>query len=322
MAITANQSVLTLDYWKAARHLQVGDWVFDKDGKPTRITLVQQYYAEECYEVLFTDHLTVSGDKRLSFQVENEVYRKKIQDYQNIRKFRRPLKFLSIEALLELNLIGRKRGHEYSLPTTKPLEFPAQTLGIPPFVFGFWFLNRRPKGKYSARTDFVISKFKAAGYKIETIEPQHFKTTPVIEHQLAPNIPNKIPTNYLMASVEERIELLSGLVNSKKSQYNVKTDWFRITSVSLRPMQQIQGLVESLGCKSQIKYDDTQEYYTLFFKCKHKLIPNQESKPAKVHLARRYIKEIKQIAPQMVVHIETEGENNSILVAEGFIATC
>ena len=330
MAITANQSVLTLDYWKSARHLEVGDWVFDMTGTPVQVKLVQQYYADECYEVLLDDNLTVSGDKLLAFRAENEEYRKGIEVYKGVRPFVRPLKFVTVEKLLEVGLQGRGKRREYSIPTTKPLQFPAQTPGIPPFVFGFWFFNRKANKTFSilpAHINFVEKKFKDAGYKIQKLSLQRryyqfFYEEPNIERQLLPVIPVKIPANYLLASQEERIELLSGLINGKPRQYNPKTDWFRLTFTNLSIIQQIQGLAESLGCKTRIRVDDHRKNYVLSFRCKHKLVPNQVSKPAKVHLARRYIKEIRQIEPQMVVHIETEGKNNTILVAEGFISVC
>ena len=40
MAILATEKVLTLDYWKPARKIEVGDYVFDKDGKLVKVKLV------------------------------------------------------------------------------------------------------------------------------------------------------------------------------------------------------------------------------------------------------------------------------------------
>jgi len=36
MAILATEKVLTLDWWKPASKLVIGDYVFDKDGKIVR----------------------------------------------------------------------------------------------------------------------------------------------------------------------------------------------------------------------------------------------------------------------------------------------
>jgi hypothetical protein len=332
MAIVATQSVLTLDYWKYARHLKIGDWVFDKNGKPVQVTLVQEYHVDECFEVTFCDLITISGDAKMMFRAENDKYRRRIQKYKMVRRdgFRRPLKFMSVEELLKVGLKGRANRTEWSVPTTKPIEFPAQTPGIPPFVFGFWFFNRKAHKTFTISEDakdFVFKKFKDAGYKVTELNKlrgrfHRFYEEPNIEWQFAPNIPSKIPMNYLMASPEERIALLSGLINSKPKQYDKRYDNFRITEHNFAIIQQIQGLVESIGCKSKVVYDEYFKSYTLRFKCKHPLVQNQASKVIKVHHARRFIKKISSLPGQMVVHIETTGDDNSILVGEGYISVC
>ena len=76
MAILANEKVLTLDFWKPAAKLQVGDYVFDKDGKPVKVKLVQTYRSQNCYQVTFDDYLTAAGDEKLGFLVETPKYRK------------------------------------------------------------------------------------------------------------------------------------------------------------------------------------------------------------------------------------------------------
>lgn len=332
MAITTNQAVLTLDYWKRAEHLEVGDWVFDQNGKPVQIKLVHKFFSEECYEVTFDDYLTIKGDANLAFHAENEKYRKRLLEFKQVQRtgFRRPLKFLSVSNILDVGVIGRRGRKEFSIPTTKPLKFPAQTPGIPPFVFGFWFFNRKAHKTFSIHEsvkDFVVQKFKDSGYILEFSTYvrggyHKFFEKPNIEFQLAPNIPTKIPTNYLLASESERVELLSGIINAKPRQYNKKTDWFRITTGDFPTIQQIQGLAESLGLRTKVFHNEILSNYTIQFKSKHRLVPNQVSKPLKVHYARRYIKEITKIQPQMVIHIETTGKDNSILVGEGFISTC
>ena len=84
-------------------------------------------------------------------------------------------------------------------------------------------------------------------------------------------------------------------------------------------MNAIQSLVESLGSKTRVELDETNNTYYLFFKTRLKLVNNQQSPPVKVHLGRRYIKNITKIEPQLCVHIETTAKDSTILVGEGFI---
>ena len=328
MAILATEKVLTLDYWKPASKLQVGDYIFNKDGQVVQVKSIQEYRAETCYEVLFNDYLTAAGDDKLGFLVETPKYRQRACQYKGIQKFRRPLKFVSVDKLVDANLKTNTNKSIYSIPTTKPLSFPRQDLPVEPFVFGFWFFNQRanrsmaaPRGTFK----FVEQKFKDAGYKlivgrkINTGE-REFVVSPSIESQLAPNIPTKIPANYLLASAEQRTELLRGILYAKSRQYSKTKDQFRFTAINYGIVLQVQCLLESLGHRITVKRDETYNYYTIFFKSRTKLVEEQVSPPLKVHQARRYITKITPIAPQMCVHIETTGQDNSFLVGEGFIS--
>jgi hypothetical protein len=327
MAILATEKVLTLDWWKPASKLVVGDYVFDKDGKIVQVKLVQQYHSENCKRVTFNDHLSVSGDTHLNFMVEDLKYRNRVHQYVGRFQFRRPLKQKSVEDLQETPLRDKRERLVYSVPTTRPLELPHQTLPVPPFVFGLWFFNRKSKGQFSVQGiyhDDVVQKLKDYGYKVMLGKKlaggrREFTITPSIESQLAPNIPNKITNNYLLASPEQRLELLQGIMVAKPLQYNQKIDRFRFSSQNLPTVLRIQSLVESLGSKTTIEHSETNNTYRLFFKTRLQLVSNQQSPPVKVHLGRRYIKKITKIEPQMCVHIETTSKDSTILVGEGFI---
>jgi replicative DNA helicase len=330
MAILANEKVLTLDYWKPASKLQVGDYVFDRNGQIVQVKLIQQYRATSCYEVEFNDYLRLSGDEHLGFPTETPKYRKRIYEYKHVQKFRRPLKRFTASVLEHLELKDSRNRLMFSVPTAKPLEFPHQDLPVPPFIFGFWFFNQRSNNKMAAPPkvqDYVLEKFRDYGYRVQLGKlmckgANEFDTIPSVRSQLIPNVPTKIPENYLLASAQQRTELLSGILHAKSRQYNKSEDKFRITSAHYGTILQIQGLVESLGHRSKVSFDETYQYYTIYFKSRTKLIEEQVSPPIRVHQARRYITNVTQIPEQMCVHIETTAPDNTILVGEGFIATC
>jgi replicative DNA helicase len=327
MAIRANEKILTLDYWKTASKIQPGDFVFDKDGQLVEVKLVQEIMAPMCYEVVFSDHLTVVGDKNLTFSTETPVYRINACRYKGKLQFRRQLVKKPVEDLINGPLRSDTNRLIYSVPTVKPLELPHQDLPIPPFIFGFWFFNQRANKTYTSPKGYsekIHGKFKDHGYKIITqrklpTQERVFVVEPTIESQLKPNIPNKIPENYLLASAEQRLELLQGILYAKGRQYNKSRDTFRITSLNLPILRQVQALVESLGHKTSLESDSSKQDYTLFFKSRLKLMDHQVSPKLKVHNARRYITKINEVAPQMCIHIETKGKDNSFLVGEGFI---
>ena len=328
MAILATQKVLTHDYWKIAEDLTPGDIVFDRNGKPVKVKLVQSYRSDNCYRVFFDDGLMVAGDTNLRLPVESEKYRKRLHEYKGRKKFKRPLDIKSVEELLDLPLRKRENRREYSVPTAGPLKFPEQTLPVPPFIFGFWFYNHKADDVMYPPLgceEFVFKKLKACGYKIIKKGHSHngqtkFITEPSIRSHLAPLVPTKIPNNYLLASEEQRLDLLRGIMHAKSRQYNMAKDRFRITTRNKIDAKQIQYLAESLGCKT--KLEEYKGQFTLFIKTRLRLIENQISPNIKVRQQWRFVDSIEPVKPQNCIHIETEGADNNILVGEGFVAVC
>jgi len=319
MAILATQKVLTLDYWKIAEDLKPGDIVFNRFGKPTTVKLVQTFRAQNCYRVMFRDGLSIAGDANLQLPLENEKYRKRAQDYKGVLKFSRPLAVKPISELLDTPLHGRENRLEYSVPTAGALQFPHQDLPVPPFVFGFWFFNRKKDHGLLAPTEYVenvVAQLHDAGY-LRKHKGRNFHTTPAIHVQMAPYNATRIPNNYLLASPEQRQQLLSGILQSKSRTYISSRDIFRFSSYNKIVIRQVQYLAESLGCKTSLIGG---KFFTLYIKTKLHLTPNQQPKPIKVRQNWRLVEEIYEIQSQGCVHIETTDPDSGFLVGEGFIA--
>ena len=328
MAILANQKVLTHNYWKTASQLEVGDYVFDSSGKLVKVTLVQEYRSDNCYTVYLNDHLTVSGDLHLTLPLEDKKYRVQECEHKGVKKFRRKLKYLKVEELLTKTLKLKHHIYAYSIKTAWPLKLPEQTLPVPPFIFGFWFFNRRSTKRMAPPRGYakiVHEKFKDHGYKVtetRTINTgeKEFFVFPTIESHLAPDIPYTIPNNYLMGSEEQRLELLRGIIHAKYRQYSKVKNSFRFTSANYQIVRRVQFLAESLGLKTRISENPARNHFLLTFKCKHKLVEEQILKPIKQEIDRRFIRRIEPIGSQLCVHIKTDGKDGSFLVGEGFIA--
>ena len=321
MAILANQKVLTIDYWKTAHELKTGDIVFDRKGNPCTITLVQEYRAPVCYTVRFDDSLEISGDQNLTFYVENARYRNQLMKYKGVQPFQKTLILAKVEELLDLRLL-------YTVPTTDPIKLPYQNLPVPPFLFGFWFFNRRANKLMAAPRGFtpmVHEKFKDCGYKIKESKllpkgEREFSVTPTIESHLLGAPTHKMSNNYLLASEEQRIELLRGILHAKAQRFWKKRNLFRITTKYRIIALQLQGLIESLGHRITLDYDPWRKYYRILFRSRIKLMEEQPITSKKIiHYGRRAIKAVEQLPAQLCVHIETDGPDNSILVGEGFI---
>lgn len=320
MAITQTSRILTLDYWKFASDITSGDIVFDRKGKPVRVKLVQKYRAPTCYEVTFADGLTISGDSHLILPLENEKYRNRARKHTGKYPFRRPTKDTKLSDLYNLPLYGRQNRRIYSVPTAGELQFPNQELPVPPFVFGFWFFNRKAGDlmrPLPGHKDFLYDKFKTSGYKpiekdIYRDGNRNFVTVPTIRSHLVPLVPTCIPNNYLLASAEQRNELLLGILYSRIKNIHENPPIMKISNKRKLLITQIQYLAESLGYRTAMNHNEIDGYYTVTInsKVKHATSARKEW---------RLIKSIEEIPGQGCVHIETDGEDGSILVNEGFI---
>ena len=195
-------------------------------------------------------------------------------------------------------------------------------------MFGFWFFARQhDKTMAPAKGcgEFVHQKFKDCGYKVtqHRLKPNKertFTTKPTVLSHLIPDIPTKIPENYLLADEEQRFELLQGILCSTVARYHEKTKKIRVYQRNKTLIYQIQYLADSIGCQTTLSQNDNTLCYTLYIKTKQRLLPTKQQPSKAKHAARRFVTNITPISPQWCVHIETDGLDNTILVGEGFIS--
>jgi hypothetical protein len=177
----------------------------------------------------------------------------------------------------------------------------------------------------SQHATYVDEKFKDAGYHLLKTQPRsaaqpRFRTTPPVLQHLAPFTPTKIPNNYLLASPEQRTELLQGILHAKRNRYIKTDDRFQFTSKHEVLARQVQMLAESLGCKTSLNFQQTEKKFVLSIKTRLKLTDEQTPRPIKLRQGWRLISAVREIQPQACVYIQTNGPDGSFLVGEGFIA--
>ena len=80
MAIEANTPVPIPNGWTLAKHLKKGDYVFSSNGLPIQVQSVHAYTAQDSYEVLLNDGVSVLVDNdcdpddiRVAFKGDTDV---------------------------------------------------------------------------------------------------------------------------------------------------------------------------------------------------------------------------------------------------------
>lgn len=325
MALTADTQVPTSEEWVRLDMLNKEHVVFDQHGQPTTINTIQHYTPTECYEVEFDDGLVVRGDKNLTLHLQDRVWRNCLTRYMNYpatkkrRGFSRPLVKKIVSEISELRIGSRIN---YSVPNCLPVQYPTRDLPIPPYIFGVWFASLTPTNRMWTR-DKPINKmqriFRSYGHFIKTSKHKNgdvlFDIRPSVRDSFlfaGLPIPTSLPFYYLDGSVDQRIELLEGLIDGGLIKKYKSSNLYVVKDANYHMLRKLQGLIESLGAKTTLHTPYDTPSYTLKFRIDgdFSIIYGKN---------RRFVTKITKIAPQPCVHVDT---GTQFLVGEGFIPVC
>ncbi len=237
--------IATISGWKTVETVQVGDYVFAPDGKPVLVTGKSDEYEEDLYEVITSDGQVIECDGEHLWTLRFGSGK--------------PFITISTKEILEKLETGswRINGNMPALPAYNAAEYLEATLPIDPYVLGVWLGNGNSWsgliGCSYADMDWMRGQFEKAGYQT-TFNPkfQQFNALGLIT-DLKNNglIRNKhIPEQYLSASIEQRIALLQGLIDTDGDVTKEGKVTFNQSSKSL--IDQVLCLIHSLGIKARV----------------------------------------------------------------------
>lgn len=228
--------VLTLNGWKNHGDLCVGDYVYGLDGQLKRVLHVFQKDYADCL-------ITFSNGEQIQCHENHEwlVFDRHKQKERIITA-----KEL-FDSVIETGERG-KRGHRYyfMLPCKKPFAGEHKNLAVQPYTFGIWLGNGTNTNPTICGAPQDLEKemqaIRAEGYSVSWASSH--KTTGVsyvgikcLRAELRKydmchsrkTLEKHIPEEYLSASMEQRLELLAGLIDTdgclsrKERKYHFST---------------------------------------------------------------------------------------------------
>ena len=207
--------------------VQVGDLVHASDGKAYPVTIKSKPTKRRCYKITFDDKTSVVCDN---------VHLWSLVDG-------------SVVPVTEL-IPGRSK-----IPIAAPVEMPAQNLPIDPYVVGLWLADGKHTSSEICKPDAAIwAEVERRGYQLGK-QGGHgnngVRTHTVLGIRGYLNalglLGNKhIPSIYLHGSVQQRLDLLRGLMDGDGNPNPVRKQViFQNTNKNLS--NAVKQLVESLG---------------------------------------------------------------------------
>lgn len=341
--------------------IKEGDFVFGVDGKPARVLATSEIFKNrKCYEITFEDGDKVVCDEFHKWTVQTKSYRR-IAKYEANSERKRP-SFDQIDEngnkTLQAFQLAKdfkrerkdKKGFEYKyrVPVPKAIEFPEKELPIDPYVLGVWLGdgdrhdNRIAVGKEDLETliselrkrDINIFSVKEFSGKYEVRIGKNYKEKKINKNDVREGLRtagvwlNKhIPEEYLTASIDQRWELLKGLMDTDGTA--TKRGQCVFTQKSLVMIEGFSKLLTSLGIKHTVKHKDVkcgdkicEAYGVQFWVSKENTCFHYERKTARLkeklasRMSYKSIIDIKEVEPRDTKCIKIDREDGLFLCGE------
>jgi predicted phage terminase large subunit-like protein len=248
--IADDTPVLTTKGWTTHGALRTGDEVFGPDGVPTQVVAVGEPALQNC-EVEFTDGSVVRTHENHEWTVYDRCGDSGWRTVET--------KYLEQRTLWS-GPRGKRGGRAaLQLPHVHALQLPEAALPLDPYVLGVWLGDGR-----SCNADFCWHADDAA-VAVAVNEAQPItrrwvhRTTGVnygfmagvkpILRRLGVLNAKHVPAEYELSSIEQRLALLAGLIDTD-GHVELGTQRVRIATVSDVLASGIERLVRSLGWRA------------------------------------------------------------------------
>lgn len=275
--------VMTKDGYKKIGKLDLNDLIYGEDGKLHRVLGIYPQGYKDVYEITLSD-----GSKTRSCGEHLWTYQ--LPQDKAINRFRTNTLYEIMKLDLYKETNRRYKNLPIFIPLTKPLEMPEVQLHIDPYVMGLLLGD----GGFSNSSITFSNDEEDIIHKLQTLLGSQFKLkknsntndyyitdenminngTYGFRHNLKRELDKLgllglksnekfIPNQYLFNSIENRIKILQGLVDTD-GEVDCNNICFSTSSKKLA--YDVQFLIHSLGgtCKIKVK----QSYYT--YKCQKK----------------------------------------------------
>lgn len=241
-ALALSTPIPTPDGWKTMADIHPGDYVFARDGSPTLVKGESEIFQKDMYLVEFEDGDAIKASADHYWTVKSKAS-KRTTDREGKRRgtgkrYREGGWYeATTEELAQKYMRERRDGkgveYFYRVPMNGPVQYPEKDLPIDPYLLGAWLGDGcRVRADITVSAEDaadMIDNLKGCGYSIELVKPKDrcsFLRLDRHSGKLGPdNLSYKlrqigvynnkhIPEIYMTASVDQRMALLQGLMDT------------------------------------------------------------------------------------------------------------
>jgi hypothetical protein len=266
--------------WTTMGAITPGDVVFGRDGLPARVLGVSPVHTgRPCYRVTFSDRTSIVADAgHLWTAIDRQTAKRGEADY-------------TTEQLADLIATSNaKDGSRMAVPPVAALKGEERDLLVDPYVFGCWLGDGQTAGAAicGAEEDlaFVAGEIEARGYTVTRWATAEDKVSVIglpggllAALRALDVLGNKhIPVDYLRGSVEQRLDLLRGLMDTDGTVGHVQNEVCEFSSKWRALAEQVAELARSLGYRTSLRrrVDErsrTGEHWRLTFRADPRMVP-------------------------------------------------
>jgi len=261
--------ILTTDGWSTIGGLRVGDSVFAPSGEPAGVLALNEQVVEpEMYSLEFAPHQGesefVETGHQHQWDVEIPVRTPEVDAWRPARMNTR-----QIAAYTESEQV-KKRPRWLRIPVCKPIQIPEAQLPIDPYLLGVWIGDGCSAGGQITNSDKQLYRAIAEGAHRTPMGNTFRYTVPGLTAALrgVGLIPTSssqkfIPEQYLLGSVEQRISLLQGLMDTD-GHVRKNNGQIKFHTMSPQLASDVEDLLLSLGVVASVSTGNKGMYVVTF----------------------------------------------------------
>lgn len=249
--------------WTTMGMIRVGDKIFDDSGCICHVMAVHPITFGDSYKIVFADgeeliadaeHLWKTYDRKTRFTIGD------IKRGRHVEGFNVAGRIVTTKMIM--NTLTYKGTYNHSIENTRPLNLPDNSLIIDPYVLGVWLGDGCKKNDvvYQSNEDIMHEIAKAGySYRVQNASVRHalkmghssigYVISGLFAKLRKVGILNNkhVPIQYLRGSIEQRLSLLQGLLDSDGSTYRNTVEF---SNTNKRLADAVYELVVSLGMRA------------------------------------------------------------------------